>query len=346
MTNKRTEWLEARRNGVGASDAVVLLCGSKWRTEEDVLASKLGPVEELSNPDIRRGNLYEILCLDQWALSNPEWEILRGSDDPMALTFRVGHCHASLDALAVGPHGEVLILEVKSPRCKKARDTEMDGPDPAWVVQVQYQLEVCRRSGADMFGDGWNPEARAGARVLVWHPEEARYHEHVIEENPGEWRRTEFSLCADGSSQEKLIEHRDGASHWVDYCDAWFQRHVIEGEPLAPPSPFVPLPRYELDIDLSGTPDGSVVSWYAVACEDMRRAENAKSAALAALSEVATTHRSKRLMADGYRITRVCNSGRKSTNIKAIQTAYPEIQWSDYEITGAEYATWRVTGGK
>ncbi len=317
MDNQRQEWLEARRQGIGASDAVVILIGSQWRTEHDVLASKFDIAEELDNDDIRRGNLYEPICLAQWAAAHPDYTVMEGHRDPLTLTFRHGYCHASLDAVAVGPNNEVIILEVKSPRGKKARDTELDGPAPEWQVQVQYQLAIAERSGAELF-TGWGSEV--SAYVLVWHSEEARYHEHAIAPTPD-------------------------AERWVQYCHEWYERHVVDQAPLETTAPPVAIPHLEADADLSGTPDGAVVAWYAAACEAVKKAEADKDAAAAALTEVATAHSARRLVADGCRITRIVNKGRTSLDTKAARAAHPEIPWTDYERTGGEYLTWRVTGG-
>lgn len=72
----REEWLEARRDGLGASDASALLGLSPWKTNVQLWEEKCGlvvPEEIGDNPAVKYGNDAEPLLRQFFMLDHPEY---------------------------------------------------------------------------------------------------------------------------------------------------------------------------------------------------------------------------------------------------------------------------------
>jgi putative phage-type endonuclease len=135
----RAAWLDARRKGIGSSDAAAVLGLDPYRTPLGVWAEKRGlvpPVEE--TPAMRRGRLLEDHILD-------EAERLLDCG-PLARQAFVQHplrCWqlATLDGLAESG----LIVEAKTVGMRQARLWGEPGTDEipdGYMVQVQHQMAV------------------------------------------------------------------------------------------------------------------------------------------------------------------------------------------------------------
>lgn len=314
--DNREQWLERRRTSIGASDAAILIMGELYgRTQVDVLKDKLGLSTNSwadNSPDIRAGNLYEPLAVEAYRHSTGN-AVNHKPDDPERLTYRTGlYIHASLDAVEILPNNTLRVIEVKAPREGRARDTEVDGPLQSWVVQVQFQLAVIRAAGIP---------GVIGARVVVWHREEARIHWHDVPDSPEDQAR---------------------AAGWLDMAADWYERHVCCGEPLAEMQP-IELWKSDTEVDLTGSVQGTIVSEYAKACDALKAAEEIKREAALALADVAEAHRARKIIADGYRLTRIVNKGRKSLDMERAKAENPGIPWDSYEKQGGEYVAWRVS---
>lgn len=74
----RAEWLEARKEGLGASDAPALLGISPWKTNVQLWEEKCGlviPEDIGGNPAVKYGNDAEPLLRQFFALDHPEYEV-------------------------------------------------------------------------------------------------------------------------------------------------------------------------------------------------------------------------------------------------------------------------------
>ena len=74
----RAEWLEARKDGLGASDAAALLGLSPWKTNVQLWEEKCGLVipEDIGDkPYVRYGNDAEPLLRSFFALDHPEYRV-------------------------------------------------------------------------------------------------------------------------------------------------------------------------------------------------------------------------------------------------------------------------------
>lgn len=72
----RAEWLEARKAGLGASDAPAFLGASPWKTNVQLWEEKCGlasPEDIGNNPAVKYGNDAEPLLRQLFALDHPEY---------------------------------------------------------------------------------------------------------------------------------------------------------------------------------------------------------------------------------------------------------------------------------
>ena len=96
----RAEWLEARKDGLGASDAAALLGLSPWKTNVQLWEEKCGLVipEDIGDkPYVRYGNDAEPLLRSFFALDHPEYrvsftpyKIIKHQDLPFITAPRTG----------------------------------------------------------------------------------------------------------------------------------------------------------------------------------------------------------------------------------------------------------------
>jgi putative phage-type endonuclease len=140
-------WLEARRKGIGSSDAAVVLGLSPYRTPLALWAEKRGLAPpQPETPAMRRGKLLEAHILDEAQEllgcelpSGARQVFLQHRDRPWQI--------ATLDGLTV----DGLVVEAKTVGWRSARFWGEPGtdeiPEP-YLVQVQHQLAVAGRDEA------------------------------------------------------------------------------------------------------------------------------------------------------------------------------------------------------
>lgn len=78
MYGSREEWLEARKDGLGASDASALLGISRWKTNVRLWEEKCGlaiPEDIGDNPAVKYGNDAEPLLRQLFMLDHPEYGV-------------------------------------------------------------------------------------------------------------------------------------------------------------------------------------------------------------------------------------------------------------------------------
>jgi len=142
----RTEWLEARRRGIGGSDAAAILGLSPFRTPVDVWCDKLGlsPVTP-QTPAMEWGLRLEDAIARAFADATGA-RVRKTSPIRRARHVTAFPMLGSLDRLAFGDVPAVSVLELKHPRSDDGLG-DPDGPPeqrvpPAWYCQVQHYLEV------------------------------------------------------------------------------------------------------------------------------------------------------------------------------------------------------------
>jgi putative phage-type endonuclease len=197
------EWLQARRKGIGGSDAAVILGLSKWKTPFELWLEKTGQVipEETDNEAAYWGNVLEDTVAREFSLrtgkkvrrcnrilQHPEYDFMLGNIDREVV-------------------GEKAILECKTASeyfRKEWKDDEIPAP---YIIQVQHYLAVTGyRQGyiAVLIGGNkflWKPIERDEELIKIIIDEEKHFWEyHVLQNIPP---------ALDGSSAaEKFLKER------------------------------------------------------------------------------------------------------------------------------------------
>lgn len=146
----RAEWLEARKDGLGASDAAALLGLSPWKTNVQLWEEKCGLVipEDIGDkPYVRYGNDAEPLLRSFFALDHPEYrvsftpyKIIKHQDLPFITCTPDGE----LEEIATGRLGG---LEIKTTEILSSTGwTHWNGRIP-----TEYYAQVCQQ----MLAAGW-----------------------------------------------------------------------------------------------------------------------------------------------------------------------------------------------
>jgi putative phage-type endonuclease len=142
--------LEARRHGVGGSDAAAVLGLSPYRTPLDVFMEKTG---EIDPPDLRDveavhwGNVLEDVVAREFA-AREGVKVRRVNRTLRHQDPRLDFMLAHIDRQIVGEH---VGLEIKTTSPFVTRDLGRDGSDQIpdqWLLQVAHYLEV---TGWDAF---------------------------------------------------------------------------------------------------------------------------------------------------------------------------------------------------
>jgi putative phage-type endonuclease len=142
----RDEWLDARRKGLGGSDAGAILGLSKWSTPLDVYLDKIGekPPQDESEP-MHWGNVLEPLVAEEYA---------RRSGNKVRRNNRIlSHAKhpfikANLDREIVGKNG---ILEVKTARYADGwGEVGTDVIPDSYLAQVTHYMAVTDNQFADV----------------------------------------------------------------------------------------------------------------------------------------------------------------------------------------------------
>ncbi len=136
-TADRTEWLKARRAGIGASDIAAIMGISPWSTPFQVWASKVADIpEDEGSEAMKWGRVLENVILDEWAKDNwpvvSRGQLIRSTDVPIMM--------ATLDGIAqvvtqTDPHFAVA-------EAKNRSEWSWDSVPEYYHAQVQWQLSV------------------------------------------------------------------------------------------------------------------------------------------------------------------------------------------------------------
>ncbi|MBG6083206.1 YqaJ viral recombinase family nuclease [Rubrivivax gelatinosus] len=170
------EWLAWRRQGLGASDAPVVMGRSKWSSPYQLFREKTGLSEgQRMNPAIMRGIRLEPAARQAYEEKTGNVMV------PMVVVSKEHPIlRASLDGLEFG--GKT-ILEIKCPS-DEAHALAMAGLVPDYYVdQVQQQLYV---SGAETL-HYWSYDGKEGALVVV-KPDPVRI-QAIIDESLRFWEK-------------------------------------------------------------------------------------------------------------------------------------------------------------
>ncbi len=144
------EWLEMRRNYIGASDAPVVMEKSPWKTPYQLWQEKLNlvPVQEIT-ASMQRGNDLE-------AKARAKFEEMTGLFVLPAVVMHpvIKFMMASFDGMDVEKKN---IVEIKCPGKEDHTQAEFGQMPEKYYAQLQHQLEVAQLDKAYYFSfDGEN----------------------------------------------------------------------------------------------------------------------------------------------------------------------------------------------
>ena len=138
----REEWLELRRNGIGGSDASVVMGKNPWRSIQQLWEDKTGktPVQENSNEYTYWGNVMEGIIRKEF-MNRTGLKVRQKHF--MMFHPRFPFMFADVDGIVTDERGEKCIFEAKT--VSQYREDEWkDGKIPTeYMMQVQHYLAVC-----------------------------------------------------------------------------------------------------------------------------------------------------------------------------------------------------------
>lgn len=142
----REEWLQARRHGLGASDAASILGMSKWKSNVELWEEKTGlrePEDIGSKPFVQYGHDAEPHLRDLFSLDHPELKVTYDSPYKMIfsedLPFLFATPDGEIEELTTGRRGG---LEIKTTRILNGRqwDEWKDRVPDQYYCQVLHQM--------------------------------------------------------------------------------------------------------------------------------------------------------------------------------------------------------------
>ena len=146
MPATHAEWIEARKTGLGASDAGTIIGANRWKTNLDLFREKTGlkEAEDISEkPHVKLGHDAEPLIRALFAMENPQYEV--EYESPFKMIFNDEHSF-----IFCTPDGELVerftrrkgILEIKTTEIRNpAQWKEWDGRIPdTYYAQICHQL--------------------------------------------------------------------------------------------------------------------------------------------------------------------------------------------------------------
>lgn len=154
----RDEWLAWRRNGLGSSDAPIVMGVSPWCTRYQLWENKTGSYRkpEMTNPAIERDNALE-------PRARAQYELDFGIQMPAKLVVHEKYpwLRASLDGFNAASNR---VLEIKCPGKDDHQLACAGSVPPKYWAQCQHQILV---SGAERV-DYYSFDGQCGAVVMVF----------------------------------------------------------------------------------------------------------------------------------------------------------------------------------
>lgn len=163
------EWLEARKTGLGASDAGTIIGVNKWKSNVDLFREKTGlkEAEDISHkPQVQLGHDEEPLIRALFALENPKYEVIYES--PYKMIF-----HDTHKFLFCTPDGELTEKATGRRGGLEIKTTEIQRPEQwkEWDNRVPqtYYAQTCHQ----MLATGWEFVVLK-VRIRYWRDGELR----------------------------------------------------------------------------------------------------------------------------------------------------------------------------
>lgn len=204
LTQNTPEWLEFRRDKLGASDAPIILGVSPWKTPYDLWIEKLGLSKPYMNDAMKRGHDLEDTARFEFELQNTF------SVSPKVLVHpEYEWMIASLDGIS---EDGKKIVEIKCPG-KQDHSQALSGEVPEkYYPQLQHQIEVAGVDEAYYFS--WT----TGSFVTLIIERDDAYIKNMIE------KEKEFYACLQELTPPPLgnkdyAQRNDGL--WQEVSERW-----------------------------------------------------------------------------------------------------------------------------
>ena len=143
-----SDWLRGRRGRIGASQVGTILgLTDQWKTRRQLFDEMTGKaVDEFAgNEFTRRGQSEEPLIRALWAIEHPDWDVYDGTH--LLFVSRAEPWRScSLDMIAVGKTGQVVIGEIKTGVWSR-HWAGGELPDN-YLAQISQQLDITQFDGA------------------------------------------------------------------------------------------------------------------------------------------------------------------------------------------------------
>lgn len=145
MTDAERHWKEARKNGIGGSDAASIIGRNPWKTNIQLWEEKTGycePEDISDKPAVIYGKLAEDPIRALFMLDHPEYTLTYDQYGMIANDARRPWLFATLDGELSDWQGGKGVLEVKTTEIRRSQDWEnWDGRVPDhYYTQVLHQL--------------------------------------------------------------------------------------------------------------------------------------------------------------------------------------------------------------
>ena len=137
----REEWLQLRRNGIGGSDASVIMGKNPYRSILQLWEEKTGklPVTDNGNEFTYWGNVMEPIIRKEF-MNRTGLKVRQ--KHAMIFHEEYPYLFADVDGIVTDERGEKCIFEAKTASQYKADQWENGVPEE-YVLQVQHYLAVC-----------------------------------------------------------------------------------------------------------------------------------------------------------------------------------------------------------
>ena len=146
VLTSREEWLAARQNRIGGSDASAVIGRNPYKSNLELWQEKTGllvPEDISEKPYVKYGHAAEPLLRELFALDFPEYKV-EYVDNNLWLNSKYPFAHASLDGWLTDPDGRKGILEIKTTNILQSMQKEKwNGRIPDnYYIQVLHYLFV------------------------------------------------------------------------------------------------------------------------------------------------------------------------------------------------------------
>ena len=201
----REEWLQERRNGLGASDAGTIIGVNNWKTNVELWAEKTGsrePEDISAKPYVQYGHQAEQHIRALFALDHPELQVIYDSPYKIIRSDEYPFIFCTPDGELQDAEGYRGGLEIKTTEIVNSRQwAEWNGRIPD-----QYYAQVCHQMLAAEWEFVWlraqikytprSGEKRAEIRDYLITREEAQEDINVLlEEERNFWMLVQEGIC-------------------------------------------------------------------------------------------------------------------------------------------------------